>query len=457
LGTQISSDADLSAENKCEDDEDGSVAADDDWSAYSSDFESAMDEENTESNDQLTVVGVGLQRGLASSLRSKVGDAKARDPRSSRDLSDAATLATRMSTSLPVGGFSAAMAADTNLESAGAASSTESMNFSRSIDSSSFAKAMTRSDQLDDRSDQRSVSTADQLSDVISSSSTLRSQSVQLLNLPDECTSTSIARVRSSSIGNTMRTTVVSKPLSSMTARPVNQLVPAVGGETPSKKDPSRNRANSGPTSKYQTLRQLKSNRPVEELVVTSFDSSCGVLSAEEEERRTDCSSPTLSELSEVGEDLLAAVRPERIDNKMNSHTMTPVGKAHKSTNGRTSSEVVETDGSDRNRPSSPLQWKKGEAIGEGTFGKVFKGLNEKTGELLAIKQLCIADGSEHEVESLQREIRVMWDLDCEFIVRYLGTSRSDRYLFIVLEYVTGGSIAGMLSQFGVFSENLVK
>lgn len=38
-----------------------------------------------------------------------------------------------------------------------------------------------------------------------------------------------------------------------------------------------------------------------------------------------------------------------------------------------------------------------------------------------------------------------------------MGTSKTDRYLYIILEYVTGGSIAGMITQFGPFSEKLIK
>ena len=49
--------------------------------------------------------------------------------------------------------------------------------------------------------------------------------------------------------------------------------------------------------------------------------------------------------------------------------------------------------------------------IGEGTFGKVYKGMNERTGELLAVKQLSIMDGSEEDVRGLQKEISVMWHL----------------------------------------------
>lgn len=105
----------------------------------------------------------------------------------------------------------------------------------------------------------------------------------------------------------------------------------------------------------------------------------------------------------------------------------------------------------------SPLRWKRGALIGEGTFGKVYKGMNERTGELLAVKQLSIMDGSEEDVRGLQKEISVMWHLDHDNIVRYLGTARSERYLFIVLEYVPGGSIANMLQQFGSFEEKLTR
>eukprot|EP01034_Spumella_vulgaris_P022220 gene22220-28334_t len=434
--------------------DEGSVA-DDDWSAYSSDFESALEGDGDEGGgDQLAVVGIGLQRGLASALRSKVVDAKSRDSRGSRD--DVSTLANRMSTSLPVGGFSAAMAAEGgDLDTSRVLSG---LDFSRSIDSGSFAKAMAQSEHSVDISEYGTVSSVEH-SDAASTSSTLRSQSVQLATFSED--SAAIFRVRSASIGSTVQTTVASKPLTSMTARPANPLVPNASGDTPSKKDPSRGsrrqdaRHSEGTTSKYQTLRQLKGSKHTQELVVTSIESNA--VTEEYIQRQADCSSPTLSELSDVGEDLVS-VRPQRAaDQPVDSHTMTPAGKRALSSESGGSSDSGVDGGSDRHRSASPLQWKKGEAIGEGTFGKVFKGLNEKTGELLAIKQLCIADGSEHEVESLQREIRVMWDLDCEFIVRYLGTSRSDRYLFIVLEYVTGGSIAGMLSQFGVFSENLVK
>ncbi|KAG5190865.1 kinase-like domain-containing protein [Tribonema minus] len=95
--------------------------------------------------------------------------------------------------------------------------------------------------------------------------------------------------------------------------------------------------------------------------------------------------------------------------------------------------------------------------IGEGSFGKVFMGLNERTGELFAIKQISLMDGTQSEAEKLEAEIHVMKSLCHRHIVRYIGTSRGDRNLYIFLEYVPGGSIATMLSRFGVFQEGLIR
>lgn len=46
---------------------------------------------------------------------------------------------------------------------------------------------------------------------------------------------------------------------------------------------------------------------------------------------------------------------------------------------------------------------------------------------------------------------------DSRHIVRYCGTDRGLKHLYIFLEYVPGGSIASMLQQFGVFREDLVR
>ena len=73
------------------------------------------------------------------------------------------------------------------------------------------------------------------------------------------------------------------------------------------------------------------------------------------------------------------------------------------------------------------------------------------------MKQLPIMDGGLDDCRVLRSEINVMWGLSHPNIVRYLGTAQNERYLFIVLEFVSGGSIANMLKAFGPFSERLLR
>jgi mitogen-activated protein kinase kinase kinase len=95
--------------------------------------------------------------------------------------------------------------------------------------------------------------------------------------------------------------------------------------------------------------------------------------------------------------------------------------------------------------------------IGEGSFGRVYKGINDNTGELIAIKEFCLLDGSEQDVATFRREIEMMETFEHKNIVRYFGTDRTDKNLFILLEFVSGGSIEQMLKQFGAFSEDMLK
>lgn len=36
-----------------------------------------------------------------------------------------------------------------------------------------------------------------------------------------------------------------------------------------------------------------------------------------------------------------------------------------------------------------PLSWTKGKLIGAGAFGRVFQGLDDDTGQIVAVKQVC--------------------------------------------------------------------
>lgn len=117
------------------------------------------------------------------------------------------------------------------------------------------------------------------------------------------------------------------------------------------------------------------------------------------------------------------------------------------------------------NKPKhAPDAWMKGSLIGRGTFGDVYLGLNPISGELMAVKQveLPVENSATEErkksmVEALHREIELLKEIEHENIVQYIGSQTDDSYFSIFLEYVPGGSVAGLLSSYGAFQEPLVK
>ncbi|KAG1142581.1 hypothetical protein G6F37_004575 [Rhizopus arrhizus] len=113
---------------------------------------------------------------------------------------------------------------------------------------------------------------------------------------------------------------------------------------------------------------------------------------------------------------------------------------------------------------SLPDTWMKGSLIGRGTFGDVYLGLNPLSGELMAVKQveLPVENSATEErkrsmVEALHREIELLKELEHENIVQYLGSKTDESYFSIFLEYVPGGSVAGLLASYGAFQEPLVE
>lgn len=110
--------------------------------------------------------------------------------------------------------------------------------------------------------------------------------------------------------------------------------------------------------------------------------------------------------------------------------------------------------------------WMKGDLIGEGSFGSVYIALHAVTGELMAVKQVelpNVTKGTEGDkkktamIAALKQEINLLQGLRHPHIVQYLGTSSDEEHLNIFLEYVAGGSIAGMLKQYNTFQEPLVR
>ncbi|XP_065647778.1 serine/threonine-protein kinase 36 isoform X3 [Hydra vulgaris] len=78
------------------------------------------------------------------------------------------------------------------------------------------------------------------------------------------------------------------------------------------------------------------------------------------------------------------------------------------------------------------------ELIGEGSFGKVYKGRKKYTGQVVAMKFIPKNNRSQKELRNLQREIEIMQHLKHKHIVALLDSFETEKEVCVVIEYAEG-------------------
>lgn len=84
------------------------------------------------------------------------------------------------------------------------------------------------------------------------------------------------------------------------------------------------------------------------------------------------------------------------------------------------------------------------ELIGKGSFGDVFKGFDTELNKDVAIKVIDLEE-AEDEVEDIQKEISVLSQCRSPYITEYYGSYLHQTKLWIVMEYMAGGSVSDLL------------
>jgi len=107
------------------------------------------------------------------------------------------------------------------------------------------------------------------------------------------------------------------------------------------------------------------------------------------------------------------------------------------------------------------IEYQKGDVIGTGAFGTVFRAINTRDGTLMAVKEIVLdpAFGNSilKEIELVKEEIRVFSSLRHQHLIRYIGTDVNHPTISIFMEFAAIGSISSLLSRFGKFPEMVVR
>eukprot|EP00873_Tetraselmis_striata_P023812 jgi/Tetstr1/444076/TSEL_003316.t1 len=112
------------------------------------------------------------------------------------------------------------------------------------------------------------------------------------------------------------------------------------------------------------------------------------------------------------------------------------------------------------------IAWTRGELLGEGAYGRVYAGLNQLSGELMAVKVLPLEVGNglnpdeqRAHLQSLEHELSLYRRFQHRHIVGYIAAHMDYKTntMYMFLEYVPGGSIAQMLERFSAFTEDLTR
>ncbi|XP_030847777.1 serine/threonine-protein kinase 36 [Strongylocentrotus purpuratus] len=96
------------------------------------------------------------------------------------------------------------------------------------------------------------------------------------------------------------------------------------------------------------------------------------------------------------------------------------------------------------------------ELIGEGSFGKVYRGRRKFTGKIVALKFIPKLGRSDKELDSLRKEIEIMKEMHHPNIIEMLDTFETDKEVVAVTDYAEG-ELFQILEDDGTLPEEQVK
>ncbi|RCK57511.1 Serine/threonine-protein kinase svkA [Candida viswanathii] len=95
------------------------------------------------------------------------------------------------------------------------------------------------------------------------------------------------------------------------------------------------------------------------------------------------------------------------------------------------------------------------EEVGRGGFGVVYRGIIRSTQQEVAIKQIDLEKDSTDLLE-INKEIQIISECRCKQITSYIGSFVKNYKLWVIMEFIDGGSIFELLKPGPIVDENVI-
>ncbi|XP_012283041.1 mitogen-activated protein kinase kinase kinase 4 isoform X2 [Orussus abietinus] len=90
--------------------------------------------------------------------------------------------------------------------------------------------------------------------------------------------------------------------------------------------------------------------------------------------------------------------------------------------------------------------WQRGIKIGQGRFGKVYTVVNNRTGELLAMKEVQLQPGDHRAIRRVAEELQIFEGIQHKHLVRYYGVEIHREEMLIFMEFCAEGTLQSLVA-----------